>query len=423
MGLGLLGRGVGDIAFLADHGADLIVTDLKTETELKDSLYKLQGYENIKYRLGGHDLEDFSDRDLIIRAPNVPIDSEFLKEAKKNDIPITQSAVLFAKLTKGKLIGVTGTRGKSTVTQIIYEILKNSGERVFLGGNVRGVSTLALLPEVQEDDYVVLELDSWQLQSFGDEKISPKVAVFTAFMSDHMNYYKGDIERYLDDKANIFRYQTPEDLLVVGNQVNEIVEKKYSKDILADKYVASESNIPHDWKLKIPGIHNRYNAGIAKVVAENLNISDEIIRKTITEFKGLPFRLELVIDKDGVYVYNDSNSTSPEATIAAINSFPDKNIILIAGGTDKNLETKKMAEAIKKNTKKLILLSGSGTDKLKKYLDEGSYLERDTIEDCVDESFSLAKPGDVIVFSPGFSSFEKFKNEYDRGEKFNKALN
>lgn len=422
MGLGLLGRGVGDVAFLAELGADLVVTDLKTEDELEESIVKLSGYANITYRLGGHDLDDFKNKDLILRSANIPLDSEYLKEAERHGIPVTQSTALFAKFTEAKLIGVTGTRGKSTVTQMVYEIFKKTGERTFLGGNVRGVSTLALLPELQKEDYCVLELDSWQLQSFGTEKISPHVAVFTTFMQDHMNYYKGDMLQYLDDKANIFKYQTPGDVLVIGNQADRIIEEKYNNDILAHKYVASGFDIPHDWQLKMPGDHNRYNAGIAKVICEQMGVNDEIIKKVITEFKGMPFRLEFVGEVDGVSIYNDSNGTSPDATIAAINSFGDKNIVLIAGGTDKKLDVEKLTEEIQGKVKGLVLLSGSGTDRLKEFLLPGSYTEFDELGECLTQARELADDADVVVFSPGFSSFEKFKNEYDRGEQFTELV-
>ena len=179
MGLGLLGRGVGDAEFLAKNGADLIVIDLKIKKQLKTSLDRLKRFKNIKYTLGKHKLQDFRRRDMILKSAGVPLDSPYIKEAKKNKIPIEMSASLFTKLSGAKIIGVTGTRGKTTVTYMIYQILKKAKKRVFLGGNIKGVSTLALLGKVKKGDTVVMELDSWQLQGFGDSKISPHIAVFT----------------------------------------------------------------------------------------------------------------------------------------------------------------------------------------------------------------------------------------------------
>jgi UDP-N-acetylmuramoylalanine--D-glutamate ligase len=201
MGLGLLGRGVGDARFLASLGADLIVTDLKTEAELAPSVDQLKEFSNITFHLGGHRLEDFKDRDLVIKAPNTPLNSPFIAEAKKNNIPVRMSADLFAEFAGVPIIGVTGTRGKSTVSHLIAHILKTAGHSVLLGGNVQGVSNLSLLPQVTSDTTLVLELDSWQLQGFGEAKISPHISVFTTFFPDHMNYYGDDMKRYFADKA------------------------------------------------------------------------------------------------------------------------------------------------------------------------------------------------------------------------------
>jgi len=196
MGLGLLGRGVGDAAFLAECGAEVLVTDLKSKNELKSSLQKLRKYNHIKYILGRHRLEDFKNTDLILKSAGVPLDSIYIKEARKHKIPVEMSAALFAKFSGIPMLGVTGTRGKSTVTHLIAHILKSAGKKIILGGNVRGVSNLQLLKDTKGTDMSVFELDSWQLQGFGDMQLSPDIAVFTNFMQDHMNYYGGDMEKY-----------------------------------------------------------------------------------------------------------------------------------------------------------------------------------------------------------------------------------
>lgn len=164
MGLGLLGRGVGDAKFLAEQGAELIVTDLKTEADLQESLAQLKEYSNITYRLGGHDLADFRDRDYILKAAGVPLVSPYIVEAQKNGIPIKMSASWFAEVSGIPTVGVTGTRGKTTTTYMLYEIMRAAGMEVLLGGNIRGVSTLALLPKVTEKSIALFELDSWQCQ-------------------------------------------------------------------------------------------------------------------------------------------------------------------------------------------------------------------------------------------------------------------
>ena len=168
MGLGLLGRGIGDVAFLAEQGAELIVTDLKTADELAESLKPLKQFANITYVLGEHRLEDFRNRDFILKAAGVPFDSIYIAEAEKQGIPVEMSTALFAALTPATIVGITGTRGKSTVTHLLHTVLQEkyqgSETRVFLGGNVRGVSTLPFLAQAKKGDIAVLELDSWQLQ-------------------------------------------------------------------------------------------------------------------------------------------------------------------------------------------------------------------------------------------------------------------
>ncbi len=419
MGLGLLGRGVGDAAFLAECGADLIVTDMKSQKELASSLEKLTQYKNICYTLGEHKLEDFRDRDLIIKGPKVPLDSPYIAEAKKNKIPVTMSTALFTKLAEIPVIGVTGTRGKTTVATMIHAILKEAGDDAILAGNIAGVSTLALLSKVSGDSVAVLELDSWQLQGFADEKISPEISVFTTFYDDHLDYY-GNRDRYLADKAAVFLCQEDDDTLVVGSQVAPIIKEKYRSKICSHVVVAKD--LPKSWKLAIPGEHNRYNASLAAAAAREFGVDDEIIQRALQKFPGVPGRLELVAEKNGIKIYNDTTSTTPEATIAGLRALDrgNKNVILIMGGYDKGLTMNALLEEIKVRTKSLILLAGTGTDQIKSQLPNIAIYRN--IEDVVKAAVHEAKSGDTILFSPAFASFGMFKNEYDRGEQFITAI-
>src|SRR3989344_7736826 len=217
MGLGLLGRGVGDARFLAGCGAELMITDLKSREQLAPSLAEFSG---ITYVLGEHRLEDFRECDMVLKAAGVPLDSVYIAEARAHGIPVEMSSALFARLSGVPIIGVTGTRGKSTATHLIHHVLSQvTGKKVLLGGNVRGVSNLALLDEVTDASIAVMELDSWQLQGFGEQSISPKIAVFTNFLDDHLNYYGGNREKYFADKAQIFLHQGPGDTLVTTPEV------------------------------------------------------------------------------------------------------------------------------------------------------------------------------------------------------------
>lgn len=421
IGLGLLGRGVGDIRFLAEQGADLIVTDLKSEEALEESLAQLREFPAIRYTLGEHRLEDFEDRDLIVNGPAVPLDSPYLAHARAQGIPITMSAALFSKIAKEEgatIVGVTGTRGKTTVTHLIYEALKAAGKEALIGGNVRGVSTLAQLPRVTRDTYCVLELDSWQLQGFGEEKLSPDYSVFTTFFNDHLNYYKGDVDQYLLDKAQIFLHQDEGDTVVLGSQVAPLVIEKFGDYMRGNVLIASA--LPEDWELVMPGEHNRYNAACALSLVRALGIGEEVARAAIESFRGVPGRLELVAIKNGIAFYNDATSTTPEAATAALHALGgdgSARVILIAGGADKELDMETFLSIIPDTTKHVSLLAGTGTDRIKRALPEAEVFS--SLEAAFTDAVAHAEAGDVVLLSPAFASFGMFRNEYEREDAFN----
>lgn len=419
MGLGLLGRGLGDARYLAECGAELIVTDLKTSEQLAESTAQLEGFPNISFSLGGHRLEDFRDRDLILKAAGVPLDSPHIAEAKKHSIPVRMSADLFAEIAGIPIVGVTGTRGKSTVTHMVQEVLQAAGKKVLLGGNVRGVSTLALLKEVTSEHIAVLELDSWQLQGFGEARLSPHIAVFTTLYPDHENYYKNHPEQYLADKANIFLYQNESDTLVLGKQCAAVIIEKYGEMVESKTVVADELKLPDMWTLKVPGMHNRYNAALALVTARELGIDDAVSRAALESFKGVPGRLELIREVSGVKIYNDTTATTPEATLAALKALDTgaRNIVLLMGGADKALDMNTLLYEIPNYTKRVILLTGTGTSRVLEFLPGASVF--DDLKKAVQEAVAAAEAGDTILFSPAFASFGMFKNEYDRGDQFN----
>lgn len=446
MGLGLLGRGLGDVTFLAECGADLVVTDLKNSTELESTLVQLKKFKNITYVLGEHRLEDFRDRDIVIKGAGVPLDSPFIAEARKNNIPVEMDESLFVKLAPKNVttIGVTGTRGKTTVTTLIFEILEHAykkigvEKKVFLAGNIKGIATLPLLSKVQSGDIIVMELSSWQLQGFGEAGISPHISVFTNFLDDHLNYYKNKREDYFKDKSYIYTNQKKEDFLVVSELVSKIIE---AEKVQPKSKVIVPGKLPAKFKINIPGEHNIENAGLAFEVAKILNIEDLLIKEALENFKGVSGRLELVKKIDGVEVYNDTTSTTPDALIVALESLGQrtgkktsrtngKNLVLIMGGAEKNLDFNPVLKKIEEYCKAVILIPGTGTERvkedIKKFKSESAarmvVVEVSTLEDAVKKAFSEAKSGDVILFSPGFASFGMFQNEYDRGDKFNAVL-
>ena len=430
MGLGLLGRGLGYTKFLAECGADLIVTDLKSKEQLATSLKALSKFKNITFRIGEHKLEDFRGRDMIIKAAGVPLESIYIKEAKKNNIPIEMDVSLFIKnAPKIKVVGITGTRGKSMTTALVYEILskniqKKKGSpiglcpRVCLGGNMRGVATLPLLKKVKEGDILVCELDSWQLQGFGDSKISPHISVFTSFMPDHMNYYGDNIKNYFNDKANIFKYQKKGDFLIVRPHVRKLIDKKIkSKMIVADvKKITG-------YKFIVPGEHQRENLACAVKVANLLNIPTAKIKSTVKNFKGLEGRLQLVkTTKKGIKIYNDNNATTPEATIAGIKALcqskKEGKIILISGGADKNLDLKLLVNVVNTFCKAVVLIPGTGTEKLNSFKLKIENYKVKSLKESIKKALEISEKGDIILFSPAFASFGQFNNEYERNDLF-----
>jgi UDP-N-acetylmuramoylalanine--D-glutamate ligase len=431
MRIGLLGRGVGDAAFLAKSGADVLVVDAASQEVMQPSVDALKEFPNIRFKFGAYDLNDFRTCDMVLKGAGTPADSPEIAEAHAHGIPVRMSADLFAELSGLQIFGITGTRGKSTTTHMLYAILKEAGKNVLLGGNVRGVSTLALLDEAHGAEGAVLELDSWQLQGFGEAKISPSIAVFTTFFPDHLNYYHNDLDAYLADKANIFLYQKPKDTLVLGKQCAELIQKKYGAQIQSKLILADATDLPADWILQIPGEHNRYDAALALAAARASGIPDAVSRAALESFTGVPGRLELIRTLDGVAYYNDTNATTPDATLAAIRALqqdregkgagePGENgTLLIMGGADKGIEMGDLIQELtdsNSSVKQVILLAGTGTERIRSLLPDAEVF--DNLAMAVTDAKAHADAGDAILLSPAFASFGMFTNEYDRGERF-----
>lgn len=422
MGLGLLGRGIGDAEFLAQCGAILTITDQKTREDLAPSLERLSAY-GITYVLGEHRLEDFQHADMVIKAAGVPLGSPYIAAARAAGVPVYMSTALFAKFAQEAgvvLVGVTGTRGKSTVTHMIFHTLRQAGKRAHLGGNVRGLSTLAMINDVQSGDIVVLELDSWQLQGFGDLGISPRIAVFTNLLQDHLNYYGGDMEKYFWDKAQIFLHQRSGDKLVAGPSILSKIQQ-------AQPPVAPlvPPPLPHDWQLKIIGEHNRENAALAAMALRMLGLSDEEIRAGVESFEPIAGRLQKIAAIRNVDVYNDNSATTPDATVAALQALGiGRSVVLIVGGDEKNLDMSRLIHEIPKYCSKVVLFKERGTNRVRDELfaltAQGvEVFEEEGLPATVERAFSAASPGETILYSPAFSSFGKyFANEFDRGDQF-----
>lgn len=468
-GFGILGRGLGVAQFLLKNGANVLITDNKEESFFNKQIEELRVWmdknkidkERVKFVFGEHKLEDFINCDYVIQASGVPKNNIYLEAAKNNNIPVYQESSLFLKIIrdfnknlpkeeKVKIVAITGTRGKTTTTYLIHKILKDYFEtklkdrKIYLGGNIQGISTIEILEKIQPKDIVVAEADSWLLQGFEDIKFGPDIAVFTNLMRDHMNYYKDNMSEYFTDKAQIFLYQKREDIFISTDEFPELVNKYLKKEFVSmynnldsNRIFIKKEEIDSDknlFKSPLIGEHNRINISLAIRASQSLSVKEKNIKESINDFSGVPGRLEFVKEKNGVKYYNDTTATTGEATIAAINAFRDKEeIILITGGRDKDLEiedyVKKMIlEKQNKKIKKIILLNDittTGTEKvLKKFqeLNFSDFILASSVNEAVKLSKEDIKKGDVILFSPGFASFGMFLNEYERGERFLEAI-
>ena len=423
MGLGLHGGGVGTVDFLSRQGAEITVTDLRTARELAPSLRALHRIKGIRYVLGEHRMKDFSVADMIIKNPGVRRDSPYLQGATRRGIPIRSDMDIFFDLCPARIIGVTGTRGKSTTTYLIWQFLKTKYRHVHYAGNIRK-SVLTLLPQVKKNDVVVLELSSFQLADLSREQKSPHIAIFTNLMRDHLNWHR-TMHEYQEAKCAIFRFQRPDDYLFVPRddatlrRMTRNAPSHIEKTTLAPALIAIvDQNLGH---------HYRSSVGLAAGVAQHFGVSNANIKKILSAFKGLEARQEEIARIRGVRMINDTTATTPDAAIVAIQRFRASTgsghmLILIAGGSDKKLDFKNMARAIKKSVDRLVFLPGAGTEKLKRELPGIKYAEARSMREAVEISWRDAKRGDCIVLSPGAASFGLFLNEFDRGAEFARAV-
>lgn len=454
MGLGLHGGGAGTVEFLARHGAKIAVTDLRTARELAPTLKTLKYIKGIRYILGRHRVSDFRAADLIIKNPGVRRDNSYLQDAARHDVPTTSDVGIFFDLCPGRIIGITGTRGKSTTTYLIWRMLKTKFRRVHYGGNIRR-SVLTLLPAIKKGDFIVLELSSFQLQDLEAEKKSPHIAVLTNLLRDHLNWHR-DAREYREAKSAIFRWQKPSDYLFYNGEdagVRRMASHARSR-VMAAPPLAARLRAVIDQNL---GAHYRISAGLAVAVARHFGVSDAAIEKTLRAFKGLEARQETIAVIRGIHFINDTTATTPDATIAAIKRFralagSRHKLILIAGGSDKKLDFTEIARAIRQSIDELIFLPGTATLQLKKELmkrhaqrvrpetinsflrddrhknvsldtaDQENIYDVTSMKDAVRVANKLAHKGDYIVLSPGAASFGLFLNEFDRGAQFVKAV-
>jgi UDP-N-acetylmuramoylalanine--D-glutamate ligase len=436
MGLGLNGGGVAAARFLAENGALVTVTDLRSQEILKPSLDILSSYP-IKYRLGEHNLDDFYQADLVIKNPAVPLDSPYLQACRKYETDVS----LFLQMTVCPILAITGSKGKSTTVSILHHILKQQYSETFLGGNIT-VSPLNFIDKATIETPVILELSSWQLADLPDPGVlKPAVSALTNIMHDHQNKY-ANIQDYLNDKKIIFRNQTPSQYTVLP--LNDIGRECAGETAARVVFFSEHGNVSAPisdlgyldeqggWlrlgektihlftnELKVPGKPFLVNTLIASITACLFGVDEKTINRAVNDFTGVEHRLECFLERNGIRFYNDTAATIPDAAAEAVMSF-DSPVHLITGGTDKDLIFDPLINVLERPAS-IHLLAGSATDRLipllmaKGISFHGPFT---TLRPAVESANKEAAPGSVIVLSPGAASFGMFLNEFDRGRQF-----
>ncbi|MDP3918103.1 MAG: UDP-N-acetylmuramoyl-L-alanine--D-glutamate ligase [Candidatus Woesebacteria bacterium] len=385
--------------------------DVERYLKLKGAIVTILDQKN-----GDNYLSNLDKFDLIIRSPGV-----YPYKPELKNLNITTPTRIFFEEFKGKIIGVTGTKGKGTTSTLIYNILRSAGMSVYLGGNI-GKPLLELLPKLTSKSYVIMEISSFQLI---DLPISPDIAVVLNITSDHMDWHKNQNE-YIDAKKNIVRFQKSSDWAVLNSEYKN--SKNFGKETKANIIFFSKKTLDRKYKhqLILRGEHNLENIAAAVAVSNILNINKKIILNTVRKFKGLEHRLEFVKFFNEVGFFNDSFATGPQPTIAAIKSFTE-NETLILGGSDKGLDYKELGDVINKsNNIKNIILVGTTAKKIEKYISNKKIMIRDLgftkMKDIVKEAFKISKHGYVVILSPASASFDMFENYKDRGNQFKEAV-
>ena len=446
MGLGLNGGGEAAARFFLQKGAFVIVTDMKTPEQLAPTLERLNSdstldHSRLTYHLGGHDLADFENADCVIKNPGVKFDgNKYLAAAKAIETDLS----IFLRFTDCPIIAVTGSKGKSSTVSAIYYGLQQAGFHAFLGGNIT-VSPLTFFDEVNKDTPVVIEFSSWQLADLrGRGVLKPHVAVITKIVPDHQNWY-GNMQDYVADKRLIYADQTATDFALFdagddepgtgpdcGGTWGDLFTRESKAQVI--RYNTHNKYTVDFDKLLVPGEHMKLNAQNAATVLQLMGVSKQRAKEILQTWPGIAHRLQFFHEWKGYKFYNDSAATVPEAAAAATQAF-GQHVILLTGGTEKGLELDKLTEVLDGTNKNAIapagiyLLAGTATDKIVLELNKtgtkynGPYTSLDDMLNALkDNLLSGSIKSDIIVFSPGATSFGMFNNEFDRGEKFMKAV-
>jgi len=447
----VVGMGVSNIPlvrYLLLLEAKVTIFDKRPLEKLDPYLYEEFSNKGVKFSLGEDYFAGLNGFDYIFRSPSMRPDVKEVEDEVKRGAILTSEIEMLLELCPGKIIGVTGSDGKTTTTTLIYKILCAEGYHCYLGGNI-GTPLFSLIDEMKEDDIVVLELSSFQLMT---AKVSPQIAVITNISPNHLDIHK-DYDEYINAKKNIFLHQKENGLLILNydNEITKSFEEEAKGKVrffsthseLQNGVILSDDttiNIVENGdkrevitkdEVLLLGRHNLENCCTAIAAIKEL-VSVPSVRQVLTTFKGVEHRNELVRTVNGVTWRNDSIGSSPTRTIAGLNSF-DQKVILIAGGYDKHLDYTELGKVIADKTKALILL-GQTSEKIKTATKDAMkekkvsandlpIIECKSLDEAVMEARDCATDGDIVFFSPASASFDMFKNFEERGKKYKEIVN
>ena len=427
--LGLARTGRECARFLAQRGASVQVTDVRSEEELKQEMETLAALP-IRYFLGGEDPDWLEGVDIIVPSPGVPAENVLLKEGSRRGIKILSEIEFACRFLRAPLVAITGTNGKSTTTTLVGEMLKASGAKVFVGGNI-GTPLIGFVGGDWE--WGVVEVSSFQLEWI--EEFRPRISVLLNLTEDHLDRYP-NFRAYCQAKQRIFEAQAANDIAILSRDDRLVWEMRKRirarvvsfgfSEVDDGVFVAAHEMIWRDGsreekfplsRVKIQGVHNVENMMAAIAAAKSAGVSASAIQKVLEDFPGLEHRLEFVREKDGVRYYNDSKGTNVGAVVKSLASFSDP-VILLAGGVDKGGDYGILRQEIRQKVRRLVLF-GEAQEIIARAL--GDLTETvivENLEAAVGDAFAHARAGEVVLLSPACSSFDMFRNYAERGQVF-----
>lgn len=432
LAVGLARTGVATALFCAARGAQVTATDSRTENEVGDAIAKLRD-AGVTLELGGHREKTFLDQDLIISSPGVPADEAHLQAARAKGITIWSEIELAYRFMKGRLIGITGSNGKTTTTSLVEHILKMAGIQTILAGNI-GTPLIGCVDAMQDGTWTVAELSSFQLELI--DTFRPNIGVFLNLTPDHLDRHH-TLEAYGAAKARLFENQIGEDIAIVN--ADDAATAPYAPSLprvywfsrkqrvargayVRDEEIVFRQNGNEEVLLKLEdvplaGAHNLENVLAAAAATRLADAPAVAIRKGVRSFAGVEHRLEFVAEIGGVRYYNDSKATNVDATLKALNAFPGR-ILVILGGKDKGSDYTALQEPLREKAI-LALLIGAAAEKIEKQIAGSVALERaETLDRAVETASHAAQRGDVVLLAPACASFDQFQNYEQRGRVF-----